>query len=128
MPLGRCIFRKGERLLRPEMAEKQTECLKTPNIAHFYRRFNNDCVTYVFQSWRFYKIGLSCSFYTQNIKKYLLFTKISSKIVSTLKWQMDVLRLGQIASSQVTNKELIYGDLRIYPFKKCVKRLKCDRF
>ena len=51
-PRGQCIFRKGERLLRPQMAEKRTECkmAKTPIIAHFYRRINNDCVTYPCQS------------------------------------------------------------------------------
>ena len=46
------IRRPGERLLRPEMAEKRTKCkvAKPPIIAHFYQCFNNDCVTYPFQS------------------------------------------------------------------------------
>ena len=48
----RCIFRKGECLLRPEMAEKQTggKIAETPIIAHVYRCFKNDYITYPFQS------------------------------------------------------------------------------
>ena len=84
---GRCIFRKGERLLRPKWPRlgQSVRWLKTPIMAHFYRLFNKDCVSCPFESWIFYKLRLSRNFYTQNIKQYLLFSKISLKIVSALK-------------------------------------------
>ena len=121
-PRERCIFRKGECLLRPEMAGKRTECKrgKIPIIAHVYRCFNKDYVTNPFQSLTFCKMRLSCNFYTHNIKKYLLFTKISSKTVSMLKLFTGVHHLGQSASSQLTNKGLIYNDFRIFIHLKSV--------
>ena len=118
-PQGCCIFRKG----------KHTDCkiAKTPIIAHFYRCFNNDFITYPFQSWIFYKIRLYCNFYTQN-KKCLLFTTISLKIVSTLKWFTDIITSVKEWVLNLQTKGWYMVTFASTATKKCVKQLKYHRF
>ena len=83
-----------------------------------------DCVTYPFQSWIFYKTRLSCNVYTQNIKKYLcFFYKLffeNCVYLELTNRRPSPLPKREFSTSQVTNKGLIYGDLRIFIHLKSV--------
>ena len=93
--------------------------LKSPIITHFYWCFCNDIITYLFQSWIFYyKIRLPFKFYTENIKIYLLFAKISLKETS----------INSLKALILLTKGWYMVTFASLPLQKCVKQFKYHRF